>query len=46
MQYIDELLDDETMLRKVFESDLIVAIDSSHSLVQTNIQEVRTNSWT
>ena len=38
MKYVDELLYDETRLRKVFESDLIVAIDSSHSLIQTSIQ--------
>ena len=38
MRYVDELLYDETRLRKVFETDLIVAIDSSHSLIQTSIQ--------
>ena len=36
----EELLEDETMLRKVFESDLVVAIDSSHSLIQTTIREI------
>lgn len=46
MKYVDELLDDETMLRKVFESDLIVAIDSSHSLIQTNIQPAAKDSIT
>ena len=46
MQYVDELLDDETMLRKVFESNLIVAIDSSHSLIQANIQPAAKDSIT
>ena len=40
MRYVEELLEDETMLRKVFESDLVVAIDSSHSLIQTTIREI------
>ena len=40
MKYVDELLEDESMLRKVFESDLVVAIDSSHSLIQTTIREI------
>ena len=35
-----EKVEDETMLRKVFESDLVVAIDSSHSLIQTTIREI------
>lgn len=31
MRYVEELLEDETMLRKVFESDLVVAIDSEYN---------------
>ncbi len=46
MKYVDELLEDETMLRKVFESDLIVAIDSSHSLIQTTIKSTPKDSIT
>ena len=34
------------MLRKVFESDLVVAIDSSHSLIQTTIRETPKSSIT
>ena len=46
MRYVEELLEDETMLRKVFESDLVVAIDSSHSLIQTTIRETPKSSIT
>ena len=46
MKYVDELLEDESMLRKVFESDLIVAIDSSHSLIQTTIKSTPKDSIT
>ena len=46
MKYVDELLEDESILRKVFESDLVVAIDSSHSLIQTTIRETPKGSVT
>ena len=46
MRYVEELLEDETMLRKVFESDLVVAIDSSHSLIQATIRETPKSSIT
>ena len=35
--YVDQVLEDETLLRKIFESDLIIAVDSTSSLIQSSI---------
>ena len=37
MMYVEQLLDDEIMIRKVFQSDLIIAVDSTSSLIQSSI---------
>ena len=37
MMYVEQLLDDEIMIRKVFQSNLIIAVDSTSSLIQSSI---------
>ena len=44
--YVDQLLDDEALIRKVFESDLIIAVDSTNTLIQSSIQTTPTNGMT
>lgn len=39
----EELLNNENLLRKVFESDLIIRVDSSNSLIQANTPESNAN---
>ena len=44
--YVEGLLQNETLLRKVFETDLIIKVDSSNSLLQTNIVETNKDELT
>ena len=37
--YVEELLNNENLLRKVFESDLVIRIDSSNSLLKSDVPE-------
>ena len=37
--YVEGLLNNESLLRKVFETDLVIKVDSSNTLLQTNIVE-------
>ena len=37
--YVEGLLSNESLLRKVFETDLVIKVDSSNTLLQTNIVE-------
>ena len=41
--YVEELLNNKNLLRKVFESDLIIRVDSSNSLIQANTPESNAN---
>ena len=41
--YVEELLNNENLLRKVFESDLVIRIDSSNSLLKADVPESNAN---
>ena len=44
MRYVDELLEDELLIRKVFKSDLVIAVDSTNSHIQSSIPSVPVSS--
>lgn len=44
MLYVEELLEDEPLIRKVFASDLVIAVDSTNSFIQTDVSETLSDS--
>ena len=46
MMYVEQLLDDEALIRKVFQSDLVITIDSTNSLIQSSIPSAPTKGMT
>lgn len=44
--YVESVLEDETVLRKVFQTDLIISIDNAHSLIQSGHMPDHTSQTT